>query len=51
MALEIVFVGVSGAALGAGEETACYVVNGNILIDTGWNAAAVSYTHLRAHET
>ena len=39
MALEITFVGVSSATPGAGEDTACYVINGNILIDTGWNAA------------
>ena len=39
MALDIVFIGVSGAFPNAGEETACYAVNGNILIDTGWNAA------------
>ena len=34
------FVGVSSAPLGGGEETACYLVNGQTLIDTGWNAAA-----------
>jgi len=34
------FVGVSSAPPGGGEETACYLVNGQILIDTGWNAAA-----------
>ncbi len=33
------FIGVFSAHIGAGEETACYAVNGNILIDTGWNAA------------
>lgn len=37
--------GVSGASLGSGEETACYVVNGNILIDTGWNAAVSMQSH------
>lgn len=39
MALVIGFVGVSSAAPGSGEETACYLVNGRILIDTGWNSA------------
>jgi len=39
MALDIGFVGVSSAAPGSGEETACYLVNGRLLIDTGWNAA------------
>ena len=45
MALDIIFVGVSGASLGSGEETACYVVNGHILIDTGWNAAVSMQSH------
>ena len=39
MALEVLFVGVSSAAPGGGEETACYLINGSILIDVGWNAA------------
>jgi ribonuclease Z len=39
MPLSIHFVGVSGAGIVPGQETACYVINGNILIDTGWNAA------------
>ena len=37
--MEILFVGGSSAAVRAGEETACYLINGKILIDTGWNAA------------
>lgn len=37
--MEILFVGASSAAVRAGEETACYLINGKILIDTGWNAA------------
>ena len=39
MAFEVVFVGVSPVSPGAGEESTCYVINGNILVDTGWNAA------------
>lgn len=39
MSLEIGFVGVSSAWPGRGEETACYLVNGCLLVDTGWNAA------------
>jgi ribonuclease Z len=39
MPLSIHFIGVSGARVEPGEETACYVINGNILIDTGWCAA------------
>ena len=39
MPLTVHFVGVSGAAVTPGQETACYVINGSILIDTGWNAA------------
>jgi ribonuclease Z len=39
MALEVVFAGVSSASPGAGEETACYVLNGHTLVDSGWNAA------------
>ena len=45
MALEVLFVGVSSAAPGGGEETACYLVNGRILIDTGWNAAVNMQVH------
>ena len=45
MALEVIFVGVSGASLGGGEETACYVVNRHILVDTGWNAAVSMQSH------
>ncbi|MFH1568621.1 MAG: MBL fold metallo-hydrolase [Gemmatimonadota bacterium] len=40
MALEIGFCGVSGAAPGSGEETASCLVNGHLLVDAGWNAAA-----------
>lgn len=50
MPLTIQFVGVSGASIKPGEETACYVVNGSILIDTGWNAA-VSMQELGVHPT
>ena len=39
MALEVLFVGVSTAWPGAGEETACYAVDDRILVDAGWNAA------------
>jgi len=39
MPLDVNFIGVAGVAPQAGQETACYVVNGAILIDTGWNAA------------
>ncbi len=39
MSLKTHFIGVSGSSAAPGEETACYVINGNILIDTGWNAA------------
>jgi ribonuclease Z len=39
MALEVLFVGVASASPNAGEDTACYLVNEKILIDTGWNAA------------
>jgi len=37
--ISVQFIGVSGSRVGPGEETACYVVNGSILIDTGWNAS------------
>jgi ribonuclease Z len=39
MALEVLFIGVASALPNAGEDTACYLINGKILIDTGWNAA------------
>lgn len=39
MALEVGFVGVGGTAPGPNEEATCFVVNDNILIDTGFNAA------------
>jgi len=39
MPLDVNFIGVAGVAPQAGQETACYVVNGSILVDTGWNAA------------
>ena len=39
MAIEVVFLGVSTASPGAGEESTCFAVNGNILVDAGWNAA------------
>ena len=45
MALEVLFVGVSSASPGGGEETACYVVNDHILIDAGWNAAVSMQAH------
>ena len=45
MAFEVVFVGVSTADPGAGEESACFVVNGNILVDTGWNGAVSMQSH------
>ena len=45
MAFEVVFVGVSTADPGAGEESTCFVVNGNILVDTGWNAAVSMQSH------
>ncbi len=45
MALEVLFLGVSSAWPGDGEDTACYLVNGRILIDTGWNAAVNMQTH------
>ncbi|MEE3259724.1 MAG: MBL fold metallo-hydrolase [Candidatus Latescibacterota bacterium] len=45
MALEVLFVGVSSAAPGGGEETACYLINGSILIDAGWNAAVNMQVH------
>ncbi len=35
VSLTIHFIGVSGSRVGPGEETASYVVNGSILIDTG----------------
>lgn len=39
MSLEILFVGVTDAWPKAGEETACFLVNRQILVDTGWNSA------------
>ena len=45
MAFEVVFVGVSPASPGAGEESTCFVINGNILVDTGWNAALSMQSH------
>lgn len=45
MALKVLFLGVSSAWPGDGEDTACYLVNGRILIDTGWNAAVNMQTH------
>ena len=39
MALEIIFLGVSGASPGAGDESTCFIVNKSILVDAGWNAA------------
>jgi ribonuclease Z len=39
MALEVYFAGVSAAWPTHGEETACYVVDGRVLVDAGWNAA------------
>ncbi len=39
MALEVGFIGVGGTRLGPGEEATCFVVNGNILVDVGFNVA------------
>ncbi|MEW6754851.1 MAG: MBL fold metallo-hydrolase [Candidatus Latescibacterota bacterium] len=39
MAIEVLFVGTSSAAPEPGEDTACYLVNGAVLVDAGWNAA------------
>ena len=39
MALEIIFLGVSGGSPGAGDESTCFVANKSILVDAGWNAA------------
>jgi ribonuclease Z len=39
LAIELTVIGASTASPGPDEESACYVVNGSILIDTGWNAA------------
>ncbi|MDP6982433.1 uncharacterized protein METZ01_LOCUS341948 [marine metagenome] len=38
MALEVAFVGVSSAHPGDGEESTCFLVNDNILVDVGFNA-------------
>ena len=39
MAIEVLIIGASTASPGPDEESACYLVNGRVLIDTGWNAA------------
>ena len=39
MALEVGFIGVGGTKLGPGEEATCFVVNGCVLVDTGFNVA------------
>lgn len=39
MAIEMLIIGASTASPGPDEESACYLVNGRILVDTGWNAA------------
>ena len=39
MSLEVLFIGISDAFPKAGEETACFLVNRQILVDTGWNVA------------
>jgi ribonuclease BN (tRNA processing enzyme) len=38
MALEVAFIGVSSAYPGDGEESTCFLVNGDILVDVGFNA-------------
>ncbi|HJP31256.1 MAG TPA: MBL fold metallo-hydrolase [Candidatus Latescibacteria bacterium] len=44
MALEVGFIGVGGTRVGAGEEATCFLVNGNILVDVGFNVAASMQT-------
>ncbi len=39
MALDVGFIGVGGTRPGPGEEATCFLVNGNILVDVGFNAA------------
>lgn len=50
MALEVAFVGVSSAYPGDGEESTCFLVNGDILVDTGFNGG-VSLQALGAKPT
>lgn len=39
MALDVGFIGVGGTRPGPGEEATCFLVNDNILVDVGFNAA------------
>ena len=39
LAIDVLIIGASTASPGPNEESACYLVNGRILVDTGWNAA------------
>jgi ribonuclease Z len=41
----LTFLGTAAVLPGAGEDTACYLINGGIMIDTGWCAALKMQSH------